>query len=489
VLLPTGTKEDIMANDKTKKIHRKEERKSIRDEVKLDHDLRMRIARAIAIERWSGEMSQRELAEILETKTSSISRIEKGEQNLTVDYVEAIAKAFDKEVHFVFEDHKIKYGDTSEYELKLYDNPLLRFKLIRSGGTLNAEILEIDEEMRDLFPLDLEVSPEGILKWLRKRVVPKNRELVGNILSSLGLSMDDLKGIIDVCMGLSLNDSYWVTQTTFEGEFSKYNLYKNRFDEIISLIAYIGYGDVSRGFGTTPELTTGGMLRKAWHFSSTKGIHLYKAGTSDFANAGNEPFSEFYASQVAEKMGLHHVHYDLANWHRSIASKCKLFTNIDTSYIPIGRIVPTGGIDACIDYYKKLGDEFYQELASMLVFDAVIVNEDRHFGNFGVLRDNLSGKIISPAPIFDNGLSLLCYGMKSDFEDNLEEYINGRTNPYGSENQFIALAKRVMGPKQKEELRHLINFRFQESDVANLPSWRTSALEEMIRARAKLLLK
>ena len=477
-----------MSNDKTKKISGKDERKSIREEVKTNHDLRMRVARAIAISRWSEEMSQRELADLLDTQTSSISRIEKGEQNITLDYVDAIAKALNKDVTFFMEDHKIKYGDTAEYELKLYDNPLVRFKLIRGGGTLKSEILEVDEEMRDLFPLDLEVSDEGILKWLRKRVIPKNRELVGNILSALGLSMDDLKGIIDVCMGLSLNDSYWVTQTTFEGEFAKYNLYKNRFDEIISLIAYIGYGDVSRGFGTTPELTTGGMLRKAWHFSSTKGIHLYKAGTSEFANAGNEPYSEFYASQVADKMGLHHVHYDLANWHGILASKCKLFTDIDTSYIPIGRIVPTGGIDACIDFYKKLGDEFYQELASMLVFDAVILNEDRHFGNFGVLRNNWSGKIISPAPIFDNGLSLLCYGMKSDFEDNLEEYINSRTNPHGSENQFVELAKRVMGPKQKEELRHLINFRFQESNVANLPSWRTNALEEMVRARAKMLL-
>ncbi|MBO4235433.1 MAG: helix-turn-helix domain-containing protein [Firmicutes bacterium] len=449
----------------------------------------MRVARAIAINRWSEEISQRELAERLGTQTSSISRIEKGEQNITLDYVDAIAKALDKDVKFFFEDHKIKYGDTAEYELKIFDNPLVRFRMTRDGGVLKAKILDTDEEMRDLFPLDLEVSDEGILKWLRKRVIPKNRELVGKILSALGLKMDDLKGIIDVCMGLSLNDSYWVTQTTFEGEFSKYNLYKNRFDRIISLIAYVGYGDLSRGHGTTPELTTGGMLRKAWHFSSTNGIHLYKAGTSDFANAGNEPFSEFYASQVAEKMGLHHVHYDLANWHRSIASKCKLFTDINTSYIPIGRIVPIGGIDACIDYYKKLGDEFYQELASMLVFDAVIVNEDRHFGNFGVLRDNLSGKIISPAPIFDNGLSLLCYGMKSDFEDNLDEYINGRTNPYGSENQFFVLAKRVMGPKQKEELRHLINFRFQESDVANLPSWRTGALENMVRNRAKMLLE
>ena len=45
-------------------------------------------------------------------------------------------------------------------------------------------------------------------------------------------------------------------------------------------------------------------------------------------------------------------------------------------------------------------------ICSMLVFDALIYNEDRHFGNFGVLRDNHSGNIIAPAPIFDNGLSL-----------------------------------------------------------------------------------
>lgn len=57
----------------------------------------------------------------------------------------------------------------------------------------------------------------------------------------------------------------------------------------------------------------------------------------------------------------------------------------------------------------------------MLVFDAVIYNEDRHFGNFGVLRDNRTGKIISPAPIFDNGLSLINYAMNNDIKD-LDSY-------------------------------------------------------------------
>lgn len=49
----------------------------------------------------------------------------------------------------------------------------------------------------------------------------------------------------------------------------------------------------------------------------------------------------------AETIRLNAVHYDLENWKGITASKCALFTNIDTSYIPIGRIVRTGGIAAC----------------------------------------------------------------------------------------------------------------------------------------------
>lgn len=66
----------------------------------------------------------------------------------------------------------------------------------------------------------------------------------------------------------------------------------------------------------------------------------------------------------------------------------------------------------------------------MLVFDGVIYNEDRHFGNFGVVRDNRTGKIISPASIFDNGLSLINYTMDNDIKD-LDSYAKTRSNPYG----------------------------------------------------------
>ena len=461
-------------------------RVSIREEIKKEHKLRTQVTNSLAVNRLFKDMGQQELADLIGTKKSTISRIESGEQNITLDYVEAIAMALDKDVRFVMENHQIEYGEVSEYYLKLYDDILLEFRLGRND--MAAEILYVNEELKHLFPLDLELTGEGIFKWLRKRLIPKNRAMVGSILYALNLSIQDVKGIIDVCMGLSLNDSYWVVQKTFTGSFSEYNLYQNRFNEFLSSFAFVGHGNTIDKLGTTPELTTDGMLRKTWNFSTSKGIHLYKAGTDGFANAGNEPYSEVYASQVAERMGLNAVHYNLARWHGILASKCKLFTDIDTSYIPIGRIIKGGGIDACIEYYKKLGDDFYQELASMLVFDAVILNEDRHFGNFGVLRDNHTGKIIAPAPIFDNGISLLCYGMKKDLDGDLERFVNSRTNPYEKSNGFIPLAKKVMGPKQKEQLRRLINFRFAESDVSDLPGWRIRILEELIQKRVKLLL-
>ncbi len=51
----------------------------------------------------------------------------------------------------------------------------------------------------------------------------------------------------------------------------------------------------------------------------------------------------------------------------------------------------------------KNGDFYYQNLDSILVFDALIYNDDRHFGNFGLLRDNRTGKFIGTAPLFDHG--------------------------------------------------------------------------------------
>ena len=445
---------------------------------------RKKATEILSVYRKQKGMTQEELANIIGTTKSGISRVESGEQNISLDLYYSIADALDRSPNVLMEETLEYHAEPFRYSLRLFDEELVTFTLKRDIG-ITASIEEVNEDKKELFPLDLELTDDGIVRWLEHRSIPKNRAFAGEILISLGLDVNDLKGLIDIGKALSLNDSYWVVPQGFPGKFDDYDLYDNDFSSILSLVAYTGIDRKVRGLDSSPELTTGGMLRKAWRFKGDKGIWLYKGGTEDFANAGNEPYSEFYACQVAEKMGLNAVHYELENWKGILASKCKLFTDKDLSYIPIGRIVRTGGIKACLDYYKELGTPFYDQLCSMLVFDTVVLNEDRHFGNFGLLRYNRTGKIVAPAPIFDNGNSLLCYAMKSDFDD-IDDYIAKRSNPYNM--LFYDVAKMVMGPKQKEQLRKLINFKFTESDLCNLPTWRLNALEKIIQERVTVLL-
>lgn len=374
-----------------------------------------------------------------------------------------------------------------EYILRLYDTDLLTFSLSEHGiEGLKADIHEVNQTEHSRFPLDMELNNAGLLKWLQRRVIPKNRAYVAEILKTFGLSVNDTRGIIDICKGLSLNDSFWVVPKGFTGTFAQYNLYENRFSEILSLVAYTGIGQSDATFTTSPELTTNGMLPKGWRFIEGDGIYLYKGGTSGAANAGNEPYSEFYASQIAQAMGLHAVRYELENWKGILASRCKLFTDINTAYIPIGRIVREGGLKACLEYYEKLGPEAYEEIKSMLVFDAVIYNEDRHFGNFGVLRDNHSGALLGAAPVFDNGLSLFNFAMPDDWKD-LDSYAKTRGTAYGI--SFENVCGEVMGPVQARQLRGLIGFTFQRHPRLNLPEERLTAIERHVQKRVRQLLE
>ena len=371
------------------------------------------------------------------------------------------------------------------YILKQFDNDLLYFSMNNTNDGLQVHINSVNEKMKNQIPLDLEVDDNSLKRWLEKRTIPRNRAYVSNFLSKLGLNEKDTKGIIEICQGLSLNDSYWVVKEDCTDKFSDKNLYTNSFNTNIASIAFTGYGSYTRSsFRSSPEFTTNGMLAKSWRRIKGK-VMLYKSGTEGFANSGLEPYSEFYASQVARKMELNHIDYNLSKWKGKLCSTCELFTNQDISFIPIGRLVKTGGIEAVIEYYKNLGDNYYQELIDMLVFDAVILNEDRHFGNFGLLVDSNTNQIIAPAPIFDNGLSLLCYAMDSDFKE-INTYVSTRLP--ATYQDFIVFVKPLMSNRQKDKLRKLINFKFDRKTRYKLLNKRLKQLEKIIQERVMLLL-
>ena len=58
-----------------------------------------------------------------------------------------------------------------ELILKQYDIPLLRFSATNDSSMPEIEVHWINEDQRHLLPLDMELSPEGISRWMRRRTI------------------------------------------------------------------------------------------------------------------------------------------------------------------------------------------------------------------------------------------------------------------------------------------------------------------------------
>lgn len=374
--------------------------------------------------------------------------------------------------------------------LKLYDENIAHFYINESpeANVFNRVVIDSHFKVKtNLLPAGVRDSAD-LIDWLQHRSVTRNRKFMMEIAKSItNKKVVQFYDLLKVSKGLSLNDAYWVVEDDFRGTFDDYNLYENRFSKRISDIAYIGFSDSIDQLKSTPELTTNGTLRKCWRRIDSE-IYLYKGGYigEDKSKEGIEPYSEFYAYQVAECMGLLAVPYDLRKFHKSVSSVCKLFTSKSIGYVPVHAVLQKLSKRLLflnvVDLYKSFG--YYDFFASMMVFDAIVANTDRHAGNFGFFVDNKSQRVLSPAPIFDNGMSLF----NATFDKNLPYYKDiflMLQTPFQMRFDDLCM---FMGNTQKKQVERLINFKFRRHKYYNLPAKRLRLLDEFIQWRVKTLL-
>lgn len=374
------------------------------------------------------------------------------------------------------------------YIIKHFDTPLVRFSADAQSQDASYELLWVNEGKRQLLPYGFEASPHGIESWVKRRNIPKNRAFANNFLAKSGLSANRQLGIISLSKGLSLDDCYWVVEEGDASTFSKVNLYDNRISRLLAQVAFTGNGSSRRSsFLSSPEFTTNGMLPKCWR-RIDGAIHLYKGGTVGFANAGFEPYSEYYAADVARVLGVDAVDYGIHRWKGVLCSSCELFTGKDRSFVPVGDVVKSGGWEAVLSEYAARGGELQEALSDMLAFDALICNTDRHLNNFGFLADNETNEIVAPAPLFDHGNSLfyLAYGEDWESLEALSAYADTQTPCLYDD--FFEVARRFMTQKTKAKVRKALDFSFSRKPVKGFPKKRLALIERQIRLRAQKLL-
>ena len=244
--------------------------------------------------------------------------------------------------------------------------------------------------------------------WWTDRFIPSARSGLVDALSQLGFP--DPQQVISRNLGLSLSDHYWVKPAGSNLSWDEVNFFENGFspdvgDALLGKLSKTSDIDLR-----SPDWTCDGNLRKRWAILDGKRC-LVKAGSGPFQQ---QPFNEVIATKIAQRLAIPHIPYTLL-WDEGLPySVCEDFVTPNTELTPAWRVMQVQKKDNQTSVYQhyrncceKLGiPGVAHALDQMMVLDYLIANEDRHFNNFGLLRNPDTLEWLGPAPIYDSGSSL-----------------------------------------------------------------------------------
>lgn len=315
------------------------------------------------------------------------------------------------------------------------DIPVADIVVSEKGEILSMRVLDREHMPPGTYSRYQDLAVLRLRKWMEARAIPEGRQERHRIEDALGCSVSDamLKA-----MGVSLTDCYWFRDARFGMlSWEDVNYHTNGFSQETVPVVFYG-ADAQIVDFRSPDLTTDGILKKAWVLAS--GVPtLVKFG--DFGiNAGGKNLlsaNEVAAWRLAERMGICHAEYYpvkiMETGEITCATPCFIHS-ADKEFVSAHQIA---------DEHKAGGEELYRFFAEagmkekvdrMIVFDHIIHNTDRHERNFGVIRDPGTLQICGFAPLFDSGSSF-------GWNYSTEHRDMGETKPFcGSRTGQIGLA-------------------------------------------------
>ncbi len=258
-----------------------------------------------------------------------------------------------------------------------------------------------------------DIDKNSFNKWWKNRQIPASRNGLKEILNKSGIYDEDNFDLLDAkAYCLSLSDQYWVKKYNENILWEDINFFENEFSEDIGKVLFNG-GKTSLNLNlNTPDMTSNGNYEKRWKIINGD-RYLIKAGGKMI---DQEPFNEVIATKLYERIlnADEYVKYEIAYDNEKAVSICKNFITPNTELIPAWKID---------EYYEaKKNENKYEHyirclnklnipnanllVDKMLICDFILANKDRHFNNFGVIRNVETLEFEKVAPIFDNGCSL-----------------------------------------------------------------------------------
>ena len=257
-------------------------------------------------------------------------------------------------------------------------------------------------------PVNTEAGNDQIIltfnNWLNNRCIPDSRDGIERLKAVYKIT--DLKELMLAGYGLSLSDHYWICNESCNIKWEDINYFDNRYSENMGKIFFDKNFRKLNDDINSPDSSLNGTLRKRWECNIDN--YLLKGGSGIYKQ---EPFNEVYASMLLDELKIDHVQYKLRISEGEYVSSCPCIIDKDTEIITAMDIVRKYGIkknyreyaDICL---KNGLSAIEDELKKMIITDYIIRNTDRHWNNFGIIRNSDTGAWFKPIPLFDNGCSL-----------------------------------------------------------------------------------
>lgn len=288
--------------------------------------------------------------------------------------------------------------------------PVLRFAM--RGWEVEGVLDVYHEEHAPIGSMDrYGIEWKKFLEWFRSRSIPASRDHIHALLERLGMS--DTGELLLRNYALSLYDQYWIRPEGEEVRWEEINFFENDFSESWGdrLLGEEVAGDGAYPDLRTPDNTSGGWLRKRWKIHNGK-RYLYKGGSAPYRQ---EPLNEHIATLLCQRLGIRHISYDLVHGHTGLPySVCENHITPQTELVTARQMSTLSRRREGEDYLQQyirichrvgIGD-IEEEISRMLVVDYIMANRDRHWANFGVVRNADDLSFIGTFPIFDTGTSL-----------------------------------------------------------------------------------
>lgn len=284
------------------------------------------------------------------------------------------------------------------YYFKNKDTILAEISYVGTAFHINKLLCEPNKYV--LYMLE---SDKNFNNWVSNRGTSGGRKFSAELYKLGDIRTD--RDFIDVSLGLSLHDTFWLTRDT-SIMWSKVSLFQNSFSKVYTEVARGLHGFQGVVIKTpSPELSISGCSMK---YQKRKGndIYLYKSlgGLLELANSG--AYAEYFVTQLEERLGFtNYCAYDLVAYADCICSRAKIFTTEDVGLIDIVNITSNAAyLEEHIQLYHK---GFKKDFCDMMVLDTLVFNVDRHDVNIALLFNTNTFEILGLAPFFDFDHSLL----------------------------------------------------------------------------------